>query len=73
MPNPLKRLDRLWRRHLRNPLRARWRGWRYRAMPIAMGAFFTLFPAGLVLYWLTNNLLSIAQQWAITRKIENEG
>ncbi len=36
MPNPLKRLDRLWRRHLRNPLRARWRGWRYRAMPIAM-------------------------------------
>lgn len=36
MPNPLKNLERLWRRHLRNPLRARWRGWRYRAMPIAM-------------------------------------
>ena len=30
------------------------------------------FPAGLVLYWLTNNILSIAQQWIITRKIENE-
>jgi len=35
--------------------------------------FMLWFPAGLVLYWLTNNLLSIAQQWAITRKIENEG
>ena len=36
MPSPLKNLDRLWRRHIRNPLRVRWRGWRYRAMPIAM-------------------------------------
>ena len=36
MRAPLKRLDRLWRRYLRDPLRARWRGWRYRAMPIAM-------------------------------------
>ena len=36
MPTFLKRLEHLWRRHLRNPLRARWRGWRYRAMPIAM-------------------------------------
>ncbi|HBM23771.1 MAG TPA: hypothetical protein DD411_09370, partial [Alcanivorax sp.] len=31
------------------------------------------FPAGLVLYWLTNNLLSIAQQYLITRKIERGG
>jgi YidC/Oxa1 family membrane protein insertase len=28
------------------------------------------FPAGLVLYWLVNNILSLAQQWYITRKIE---
>jgi len=29
-----------------------------------------LFPAGLVLYWLTNNILSIAQQWYILRQVE---
>ena len=29
--------------------------------------------ASMLLYWLTNNILSIAQQWVITRKIENEG
>jgi len=34
--------------------------------------FFAFFPAGLVLYWFVNNLLSIAQQWAITRNIEQE-
>jgi YidC/Oxa1 family membrane protein insertase len=34
--------------------------------------FFLFFPAGLVLYWLVNNTLSIAQQWYITRKIEAE-
>jgi YidC/Oxa1 family membrane protein insertase len=28
------------------------------------------FPAGLVLYWVTNNVLSIAQQWYITRQVE---
>jgi len=33
--------------------------------------FFAFFPSGLVLYWLVNNLLSIAQQWRITRMIEN--
>jgi YidC/Oxa1 family membrane protein insertase len=32
--------------------------------------FFLFFPAGLVLYWVTNNVLSIAQQWMITRRIE---
>ncbi|MDY6829862.1 MAG: membrane protein insertase YidC [Pseudomonadota bacterium] len=39
-------------------------------MPIAMTVFFLWFPAGLVLYWVVNNLLSIAQQWYITRQIE---
>ena len=39
-------------------------------MPIVFTVFFLWFPAGLVLYWLSNNLLSIAQQWAITRQIE---
>jgi YidC/Oxa1 family membrane protein insertase len=41
-------------------------------MPIVFTVFFLWFPAGLVLYWLTNNILSIAQQWYITRKIERE-
>ncbi len=39
-------------------------------MPIMMTVFFLWFPAGLVLYWLVNNILSIAQQWVITRQIE---
>ena len=39
-------------------------------MPIAFSVFFFFFPAGLVLYWLINNILSIAQQWQITRAIE---
>ena len=37
-------------------------------MPIFMTAFMAFFPAGLVLYWFVNNLLSIAQQWHITKK-----
>ncbi len=37
-------------------------------MPIAFGFMFFFFPAGLVLYWLTNNILSITQQWYINRK-----
>lgn len=36
-------------------------------MPFVFGVMFFFFPAGLVLYWLVNNLLSIAQQWQITR------
>jgi len=40
-------------------------------MPIIFTFFFLWFPAGLVLYWVVNNMLSIAQQWAITRQIEN--
>mgnify|MGYP003151536375 FL=1 len=39
-------------------------------MPLIFTVFFLWFPAGLVLYWLVNNILSIAQQWYITRKIE---
>ncbi|OEY66134.1 membrane protein insertase YidC [Marinobacter sp. X15-166B] len=41
-------------------------------MPVVFTVFFLWFPAGLVLYWLVNNILSIAQQWYITRKIEAE-
>lgn len=41
-------------------------------LPIIFTFMFLWFPAGLVLYWLTNNLLSIAQQYVITRQIENE-
>jgi YidC/Oxa1 family membrane protein insertase len=39
-------------------------------LPILFTAFFMVFPAGLVLYWVANNILSIAQQWYITRGIE---
>jgi YidC/Oxa1 family membrane protein insertase len=39
-------------------------------MPFMFGIMFLWFPAGLVLYWVVNNVLSIAQQWQITRMIE---
>lgn len=39
-------------------------------MPIAFSVVFFFFPSGLVLYWVVNNILSIAQQWVITRKFE---
>lgn len=39
-------------------------------MPFVFGIFFLFFPAGLVLYWVVNNVLSIAQQWIITKQIE---
>ncbi len=39
-------------------------------MPVIFTVLFISFPAGLVLYWTVNNLLSIAQQWYITRSIE---
>jgi len=38
-------------------------------MPLAFGFMFFFFPAGLVLYWLTNNILSIAQQWWINKQL----
>jgi YidC/Oxa1 family membrane protein insertase len=43
------------------------------ALPVVFTVFFAFFPSGLVLYWTVNNLLSISQQWYITRKIENAG
>jgi YidC/Oxa1 family membrane protein insertase len=39
-------------------------------MPLVMSVTFAFFPAGLVLYWVTNTILSIAQQWNINRRIE---
>lgn len=41
-------------------------------LPIVFTVFFAFFPAGLVLYWTVNNILSIAQQWYITRKIAGD-
>ncbi|KJS05706.1 MAG: membrane protein insertase [Gammaproteobacteria bacterium BRH_c0] len=39
-------------------------------MPVAFSFMFAFFPAGLVLYWTVNSVLSILQQWYITRRIE---
>jgi YidC/Oxa1 family membrane protein insertase len=39
------------------------------SLPFVFTIFFAFFPAGLVLYWVVNNILSIAQQWYITRQI----
>ncbi len=52
-----------------DPMQAKIMQW----LPIMFTFFFLWFPSGLVLYWLVNNLLSIAQQWVITRQIENAG
>lgn len=41
-------------------------------MPVVFSIFFFFFPAGLVLYWLVNNILSIAQQWYINKTIHAE-
>ena len=41
-------------------------------MPIMFSVFFLFFPSGLVLYWVVQNLLSIAQQWHINRTLEAE-
>jgi len=43
------------------------------ALPIVFTVFFAFFPAGLVLYWFVNNLLSIAQQWRINKVVEAGG
>ena len=37
-----------------------------------LGFFFFFFPAGLVLYWLVNNILSILQQWQIQRMFNRD-
>lgn len=41
-------------------------------LPLVFTFFFLWFPAGLVIYWVTNNILSIAQQWWIIKTIEKE-
>jgi YidC/Oxa1 family membrane protein insertase len=41
-------------------------------MPVIMAATMVMFPSGLVLYWLTNTLLSIAQQWRINKLVAAE-
>ena len=38
-------------------------------MPLVFSVMFFFFPAGLVLYWITNNILSIAQQWVINTRM----
>ncbi len=38
-------------------------------LPVVFAVFFSFFPAGLVVYWLTNNVVSIAQQYLITRHV----
>lgn len=43
-----------------------------RFMPVVMTIFFLWFPAGLVLYWLANSVLGIAQQYYITKKVEKQ-
>lgn len=40
-----------------------------KAFPVIFTVFFAFFPSGLVLYWVVNNILSIAQQWCITKKL----
>ena len=50
-----------------DPMQAKIMQW----LPIIFTFFFLWFPAGLVLYWVVNNLLSMAQQYVITRQIEN--
>ena len=41
-------------------------------LPIIFTFFFLWFPAGLVIYWVVNNIISVAQQYYITRKVEND-
>jgi len=43
------------------------------SLPFVFGIFFAFFPSGLVLYWVVNNLVSITQQYIITKKIERAG
>ena len=49
-----------------DPMQAKIMKW----MPVVFTFFFLWFPAGLVLYWVVNNLLSMAQQYIITKQIE---
>jgi YidC/Oxa1 family membrane protein insertase len=49
-----------------DPMQAKMMLW----MPLMFSVMFFFFPAGLVLYWVVNNILSIGQQWVITKKYE---
>jgi YidC/Oxa1 family membrane protein insertase len=51
-----------------DPMQAKIMTW----MPVVFSVFFFFFPGGLVLYWLVNNVLSIAQQWYINKMIHAE-
>ena len=44
----------------------------FQIMPFGFAIMFSFFPSGLVLYWVVNNILSIAQQYVITKRIDNE-
>ena len=44
----------------------------FKYMPVIFTFLFLWFPSGLVLYWLVNNVLSILQQWFVTRQLENQ-
>jgi YidC/Oxa1 family membrane protein insertase len=48
-----------------DPIQAKVMMW----MPIVFSIMFFFFPSGLVLYWVVNNILSIAQQWVITKRM----
>jgi YidC/Oxa1 family membrane protein insertase len=52
-----------------DPIQAKIMTW----MPVAFTFMFLWFPSGLVLYWVVNNVLSIAQQWQVNRMIESAG
>ncbi|WP_373080306.1 membrane protein insertase YidC [Zhongshania sp.] len=52
-----------------DPMQAKIMQW----MPVVFTFFFLFFPAGLVLYWVVNNTLSIIQQYFITKRIEKSG
>lgn len=52
-----------------DPVQAKMMLW----MPLIFGVMFFFFPAGLVLYWVVNNTLSIAQQWRINTQLEKAG
>ncbi|HHB1600310.1 TPA: YidC/Oxa1 family membrane protein insertase, partial [Acinetobacter baumannii] len=42
----------------------------FRIMPIMFTVFMLFFPAGLVLYWIVNNSITILQQWFINKSVE---
>jgi YidC/Oxa1 family membrane protein insertase len=42
------------------------------ALPVVFTGMFLFFPSGLVLYWVVQNILSVAQQWQINRAIEGK-